>query len=224
MRRSTHLDYVTLVMAGRGECQVAQEGQFIPLWRWHFYGIGASNITIVRPIADCAREIKISTQIYLYMCMYIGYIRAALMLPQHTYLNNAWAHRCRRRSHCVRHSICPAAHRCCHCFRCPCTRTPRHDRRGTDSNSGPAGAAMAAAKADYASPCDVHWASVRGKQGRKEINSRTSVDNTFNIILYYFHNYQYQWHYHCLESSIIINFVLLFKFDLAQYTIISLFS
>lgn len=125
-RRSTHLDYVALIMAGRGECQVTQEGQFIPLWRWHFYGIGASNITIVSPIADCAREIARYIHADIYTICKIC----------ETHLNNAWARRCHRHSHCVRHSICPVARRCCHCSHCPCTRTPRHDRRGTGSGSG----------------------------------------------------------------------------------------
>lgn len=70
----THLDDVALIMARRGECQVTQERQFIPLWRWHPYGIGASNITIVCPIADCwcvfqpDKEVDIRKDVYKKVC------------------------------------------------------------------------------------------------------------------------------------------------------------
>jgi len=49
----THLHNVALIMTGCCECQVTEERQFIPLWRWHFYGIGASDIAVICTIADC---------------------------------------------------------------------------------------------------------------------------------------------------------------------------
>lgn len=59
----THLDNVALIMTGCCECQVTEERQFIPLWRWHFYGIGASNIAIISPIADCRQSEKVECEL-----------------------------------------------------------------------------------------------------------------------------------------------------------------
>lgn len=53
---NTYLNEITLLVSGRGECNVAQKWQSIQLRRRNAQRICSSDVAVVRSIADCARR------------------------------------------------------------------------------------------------------------------------------------------------------------------------